>query len=97
MKKTLSIILTFVMMLSMFTCLILPSSAKELGNWDVKLSAEDEEKFNADPTDIELPRLPGYKYTDEGFMFHHTIMITTVKSQNFPWYQGKNTALIIFP
>lgn len=68
MKKTLSVILTLVLLLSSLTCFIVPAYAiDEEGGWLVKLSASHEEENERDPDNRETPPLPGYKYTDEGF------------------------------
>ena len=64
MKKTLSIILTAVLILSALASLAVPAAAAEEGDWKVFLTATSVE------TPENNPPLPGYFYDDTGF---HTI------------------------
>ena len=66
MKKTLSLILSAVLVLSTLVSLIIPVSAEGEGDWDVMLSATDAEKEDQS----KKPLLPGYFYDETGF---HTV------------------------
>lgn len=62
MKKTLSIILSVVLILSTLTALIIPASAEGEGDWDVVLrpvASQTDDKNN--------PPTPGYYYDETGF------------------------------
>ena len=65
MKKTLTIILVAVMLLSTLVALVVPAAAEGEGNWDVLLTAKS---VTEDPA--KNPPLPGYYYDETGF---HTI------------------------
>ena len=65
MKKTLSIILASVMIISSMIALAVPAAAEQVGVWDVLLSETDNDKeYN------KKPPLPGYYYDEKGF---HTV------------------------
>ena len=66
MKKTLSVILVAVMLLSTLVSLVVPAAAEEAGNWDVMLSATAEDSEDKSKN----PPVPGYYYDETGF---HTI------------------------
>lgn len=65
MKKTLSLILSAVLILSTLITLIIPASAEGEGDWDVMLKATSVEQIPS-----KNPPLPGYYYDETGF---HTI------------------------
>ena len=63
MKKTLSVILVAVLLLSTLVSLVVPAAAEGEGNWDVMLTASA-----ADAEDTSKnPPLPGYYYDETGF------------------------------
>ena len=65
MKKTLSVILVAVMLLSTLVALVVPAAAEGEGDWEVYLTATSVE---VDPADqAKVPPLPGYYYDDTGF------------------------------
>ena len=66
MKKTLSLILSAVLILSTLITLIIPASAEGEGDWDVMLAANAKDATNAS----KIPLTPGYYYDETGF---HTI------------------------
>ena len=66
MKKTLSLILLAVLILSTLITLIIPASAEGEGDWDVMLAANAKDATNAS----KIPLTPGYYYDETGF---HTI------------------------
>ena len=68
MKKTLSLILSAVLIISTLVSLIIPASAEgeEKGNWDVMIPA----RFSEQEDKSKLPFIPGYYYDEEGY---HTI------------------------
>lgn len=79
MKKTLSIILASVMIISSMIALAVPAAAEQLGVWDVLLSEADNDKeYN------KKPPLPGYYYDEKGF---HTV------SPNYRDYNPKFTVI----
>lgn len=66
MKKTLSVILVAVMLLSTLVALVVPAAADGEGNWEVYNTATIDT-----PEELEkAPPVPGYEYDDEGF---HTV------------------------
>ena len=68
MKKTLSLILSAVLILSTLVSLIVPTSAEgeEKGNWDVMIPAH----YSEQEDESKVPFIPGYYYDEEGY---HTI------------------------
>ena len=65
MKKTLSIILASVIIISSLVALAVPAAAETEGNWDVMLTAS-----SVDADSYKNPPLPGYYYDEAGL---HTV------------------------
>ena len=78
MKKTLSVILVAVMLLSALVSLVVPAAAAEEGNWEVYLPATAANSKEPEKN----PPLPGYEYDARGF---HSI------SPNYTNYNPKFT------
>ena len=82
MKKTLSVILVAVMLLSTLVALVVPAAASEDNNWAVYLTATVQDMDEEGKS--KAPPLPGYYYDETGF---HT------KSPDYTNYNPKFTVI----